>query len=384
MPTPDALHVILTNIHAAPHSGVISFAGAGAQALAWLHSVGGSSRTVLEATDHYAAASLAQAVGFEPEQFTSKRVAAALAARAHARAGVLAPDAPVFGLGCTASIATDRPKRGEHRAFIAVRDAFGTSFYTPTLTKGERTRQGEEEVVSRLIVRAVAEVCGLREFPGSEEVEAYLEPEPDLQALLSDEAAWVAVHPDGKLQTGQEGETLPRVALLSGSFNPLHQGHKELAETAARHLGREVYFELPLVNADKAPIDLSEARRRAAQFSAYAPLVLTRTPLFEQKADLFPGSVFIIGADTAARLVAPRFYGGEPEMASALEHLQASGCRFLVAGRRSQDEGEERFLTLQNIDLPNAHRDLFEALPEEVFRRDISSSALRKDGNVRP
>ena len=382
MSTPESLRAVLTDIHTTPHLGVISFAGAGAQALAWLHSVGGSSRTVLEATDHYAAASLIQAVGFEPEQFTSERVGAALAARAYARAQELAPGRSVFGLGCTASIATDRPKRGEHRAWVAVRDTFGTTFYAPTLTKGERTRQGEEEVVSRLIVRAVAEACGLRDFPGGEEVEAHLEPEPDLQALLSDEAAWAIAHPDGSLQTGQEGETLPRAALLSGSFNPLHQGHRELAETAARHLGREVHFELPLVNADKAPIDLPEARRRAAQFAAYAPLVLTRTPLFGQKADLFPGSVFIIGADTAARLVEPRFYGGEAEMTSALEHLEAAQCRFLVAGRQSQ-KGETRFLTLQDIDIPNAHRDLFEALPEEVFRRDISSSALRAEEGLR-
>ena len=383
MSTSESLHAVLTDIHATPHLGVISFAGAGARALAWLHSVGGSSRTVLEATDHYAAASLAGAVGFEPEQFTSERVAAALATRAYTRAQALAPDRSVFGLGCTASIATDRPKRGEHRAFIAVRDAFGTSFYLPTLTKGERTRQEEEAVVSRLIIRAVAEACGLRSAPGTdEEAQVYLEPEPDLQALLDGETAWVRALPDGRLQTGQEGDS-SRLALLSGSFNPLHQGHEELAETAARHLDREVHFELPLVNADKAPIDLFEARHRAAQFAGYAPLVLTRAPLFGQKADLFPGSVFIVGADTAARLVEPRFYGGEAEMTSALGHLEAAQCRFLVAGRQSQKEGKERFLTLQNIDIPNAHNDLFEALPEEVFRRDVSSSALRAEEDSR-
>jgi hypothetical protein len=43
----------LTAIHATPHMMTMNFAGAGAQALAWLHSVGGSSRTILEATDRY-------------------------------------------------------------------------------------------------------------------------------------------------------------------------------------------------------------------------------------------------------------------------------------------------------------------------------------------
>lgn len=377
MSTPESLQDVLTAIHATPHLGVIRFAGAGAQALAWLHSVGGSSRTLLEATDHYAASSLVQAVGFEPEHFASERVAVALAESAYQRAREISR-ASVFGLGCAATIATDRPKRGEHRAFIAVSDPFGMTSYSLELTKGERTRQGEEEAVSRLIVRAVAEACGLRDVPRSEEhVERHFEPNDGLKMLRSGEAAWVRLEASGSLRAAEKGETLPRTALLSGSFNPLHRGHRALSDVAAKHLGREVHFELPLVNADKAPIDLLEARRRAAQFAGYAPLLLTRTPLFQQKADLFPESVFVIGVDTAARLVQPRFYEGEAGMDAALTHLRKAGCRFLVAGRQSQEEGGKRFFTLRDIDIPGAYRALFEALPEEVFRQDISSSELR-------
>ena len=375
---PSQLHDVLSAVHAAPHLGVILFAGAGSQALTWLHSVGGSSRTLLEATDHYAAASLVQVLGFEPERYTSLSVAEALAARAYARALDLAPDAPTFGLGCTASIATDRVKRGEHRAFVATKDSFGVTSYELTLTKGERTRQEEEDLVSRLMVRAVAEVCGLQGAPElAGNIEAHFKPTRELQALMAGEAPWVMVNPNGQLRLGKQGERLANIALLSGSFNPLHKGHKELAKAAAEHLGQSVCFELPLFNADKAPIDLSEARRRAAQFAAYAPLTLTRTPLFGQKAGLFPESVFIIGADTAARLVEPRFYGGEAGMEEALEGLAAVGCRFLVAGRYQEDEGE--FLSLDGIAIPHAYRELFEALPEEKFRQDISSSRLRAE-----
>lgn len=44
-------HTLITAIHTAARPCVIEFAGAGSQALWWLHSVAGSSRTVLEATD---------------------------------------------------------------------------------------------------------------------------------------------------------------------------------------------------------------------------------------------------------------------------------------------------------------------------------------------
>jgi hypothetical protein len=51
------LEQIITTIHATPQKIVFEFAGAGSQALTWLHAVGGSSRTILEATDRYLAAS---------------------------------------------------------------------------------------------------------------------------------------------------------------------------------------------------------------------------------------------------------------------------------------------------------------------------------------
>ena len=64
-------------LHAGPTRLVFEFAGAGASALALLHAVGGSSRTVLEATDRYAAGSLAEALGWSPAQAVSADVAAA-------------------------------------------------------------------------------------------------------------------------------------------------------------------------------------------------------------------------------------------------------------------------------------------------------------------
>ena len=76
---------------------VIEFAGAGAQALTWLHAVGGSSRTILEATDRYAAPSLVEAIGFSPVQFTSSQVAQAMAVKAFFRASqlVASPQTPI-------------------------------------------------------------------------------------------------------------------------------------------------------------------------------------------------------------------------------------------------------------------------------------------------
>jgi hypothetical protein len=48
-------------------------------------------------------------------------------------------------------------------------------------------------------------------------------------------------------------------------------------------------------------------RRRVAQFtSAGLPLLLTSAPLFTGKAELLRGSKFVLGWDTAVRIVMPK------------------------------------------------------------------------------
>jgi hypothetical protein len=367
-------------IHATLPQVVIEFTGAGLQALAWLHSVGGSSRTVLEATDRYASASLTGLIGFTPVQFTSLDVARAMATKAFIRANHLAPSGiPVAGIGCTAAIATDRAKRGDHRACVVLCTREGVISYNLTLTKGARSRQEEEEVVSLMILRAVAQGCGLAELPelplqADEQVEEQREETGLLERVVSGEFNFVVAWPDGRLTPG---ERLPGIALLSGSFNPLHDGHRHMAEVAARKLGQPVYFELPLVNADKAAIDPAEARRRVEQFAGQAPVILSRAPLFSQKAHFYPHSVFVLGLDTAARLVEPRFYNNNPaEMRAALQAIRTAGCRFLVAGRLVKDQ----FLTARDIAQPNRFHELFEEISETEFREDISSTMLRQKG----
>ena len=363
-------------MHAAPPMVVIEFAGAGAQALAWLHGVAGSSRTVLEATDHYVSTSLISLIGFEPVQFTSPQVARAMATKAYIRARQLVqPHVPVAGIGSTATIATDRAKRGDHRCCVAVCDAHGVTSYALTLTKGLRTRQQEENLVSLLILRAVADVCGVEGLPaprlaGDEAFAEHFEPIDLLARLLAREVGWVAVTSDWQMTTG---EILPHIALLPGAFNPLHVGHRQLARAATNLLGQEVYFELALLNADKAPIELAEARRRITQFAGQATVILTCTPLFSQKAALFPHSVFVLGVDTVERLIQPRFYHNDPdEMVASFKAIRTAGCHFLVAGRLRG----HHFLTLHDLQLPAGYRELFEEIPD--FRMDISSTDLRE------
>jgi hypothetical protein len=375
----DPLRELVEEVHAAPGMLVYEFAGAGVQALAWLHAVGGSSRTVLEATDRYASRSLEEAIGFRPAKSVSPDVARRLAAHARRRAVALAPvGVSVAGVACSATIATDRRKRGEHGVALAVATTLGTFERSVTLVKGARARAEEEAVVSQLVLGMIAAATGvLRRVPPTmlpeETFEERFAPAPLLEQFLAGARHQVALDVDGTL-CGDLSWPAGGVALVCGAFNPLHEGHLGLAAAAQAHLGRPVAFELAIANAEKATLAPAEAYRRSMQFPGRAPLLITRAPLFSQKARLVPGAVFVLGVDTAARVLEERFYEGARDLDAALDEVRANGSRFLVAGRRQED----RFVTLADLAVPARHADLFEALPEATFRADVSSSAIRE------
>lgn len=147
-------------IHATPHRLVYAFAGAGALALHWLHAVAGSSRTLLEARDCYAPRALAEIAAGSGAGAVSGETARAMAVWARQRAARLAEgDWPLLGVSCTAAIATDRARRGAERAFVAVCGAGGGKLYALEMIKGQRDRASQEEIVSRLVVLAIARGC---------------------------------------------------------------------------------------------------------------------------------------------------------------------------------------------------------------------------------
>ena len=142
---------------------VLVVTGGGAQALADLFVVPGASRTVLEALVPYSDCSMREFLGHEPEKAASVETASALARKACERALALRPsdDTPVLGVACTAALVTDRPRRGEHRAHVAVCGCGRVKVHSVILMKNARDRAGEERVVADLVLSIMGRACGL-------------------------------------------------------------------------------------------------------------------------------------------------------------------------------------------------------------------------------
>lgn len=198
-----------------------------------------------------------------------------------------------------------------------------------------------------------------------------------LDHLLAGAIATLTLAPDGSVRV----DNPPQGAIVSGAFNPLHAGHEGMAAAAARLVGQPASFELAVVNADKGALTPAEITRRAAQFAGRHTLTLSREPLFVGKATLYPGRTFVLGYDTAARLLEPRYYGGAAGLHAALAAIADRGCRLLVAGRLTG----ERFQTLADLPVPSEYATLFAPIPEQLFRADISSTELRaRDASSQP
>ena len=368
---------MVQQIHDRPGRMMVVTAGAGTQAVAWLLGVAGASRTLLEALVPYDESSFNDFLGQIPDQYVAPETAGLLAGRAVSRAQRLwhGPE-PVIGLACTATIVTDRPKLGEHRAHICAWTAEKIIHHSLHLHKGARNRKGEEGLVSQLLLNALAEAYGLETrlalpLVTGDEHECSRAGVTDVASeLLQGEIDHFSVGAGGLL-----GKPINGAAVLSGAFNPLHQGHTALAEAAAGMLGTEVVFELAAVNADKPPMAEEQVLGRLLQFAGRYPVLVSAAPTFLAKARLFPGTTFVVGYDTAARIIQPRFYGGgEGQMIAALVEIREHGCRFLVAGRRDR---QGKFHEADELVVPDTLQDLFQSLPGSLFRRDISSSEIR-------
>lgn len=380
---------LIQSIHDTPGLWVVAATGGGSGALSGLLEVSGASRTLVEATIPYAPSALASYLGHAPTQAASPATARAMAMAAFRRCQVLQHEQPLplFGLGCCAALTTDRIRRGTDRCFVAVQSLTATFEFSLTLAPKQRDRQAQEALCADFIWHIISHAQrAIR--PDEDQANAGLEikqaevEKADIKGIddadfLSQRQVW-APPAWQALFCGTPSSTWTATAapsaVLPGSFNPLHDGHRRMAAIAAAHLGVAVVLEVSAFNVDKPPLDYFDLQQRQAG-SDELPLIFTNAPTFIEKSALFPGVTFVVGSDTIERIADPKYYAGDiRQRDAALELLSTRGHQFLVFGRISG----QHFIGLEDLNLPKTLRDQCTGIAESQFRIDVASRDLRQ------
>ena len=154
-------------LHSVAGRGCFAVTGSGIQAISDLFSQPGASRTILDAQVPYSRLAFEEFVGGPTDQHVSADEAKLMANAALKRAKYLAQndegDEPLFGVGCTAAVATDRVRRGEDRAHIAWTNGTRSGGASIWFDKQVRTRGDEDAVISAIVLNSVAMALGIDE-----------------------------------------------------------------------------------------------------------------------------------------------------------------------------------------------------------------------------
>ena len=157
---------LVQRLHDSPVMLVAAITGGGNAFITDLLNVAGASRTVLEVIVPYSDAArtdllaLDRRYSADDSGAVSTATGEALARACFSRAQSLAADNPgavLAGVACTATLVTDRPKVGKHRAHLAICSSRGTISTPVNLPKGMHDRVTEDRLVADALLRALVD-----------------------------------------------------------------------------------------------------------------------------------------------------------------------------------------------------------------------------------
>ena len=358
---------LIQKIHESKYRITFVSSGGGTNAISSLLKVPGASNTVLESYIPYSKKSMDLFLNRKPDHYCSLNTSLSMAANAYKKCMQIDPEYKkkyLIGISVTASLATTYTKIGDHKFYISVQTESFTKSIECLLIKGSRSREEEEQLITEYVLSLVAECCGIeKNVPHHDEIPVIytIKAEKSWKKLLNNDVNFIS-----------SDRSTPEL-IFPGSFNPLHDGHLRMRELAEKKTGMRATFEICARNADKPPLTFHEIKRTLDQFTDNDSWVMTSAGRFSEKAEMFPNSVFIIGADTLMRVFDEKFYSNKKDMLDHIDRFNDHNINFLVFGRKVN----KKFISLRDIVIPENIKSRCTGFEEGSFRDDISSTELR-------
>ena len=358
---------LIQKIHESKYRITFVSSGGGTNAISSLLKVPGASNTVLESYIPYSKKSMDLFLNRKPDHYCSLNTSLSMAANAYKKCMQIDPKYKkkyLIGISVTASLATTYTKIGDHKFYISVQTESFTKSIECLLIKGSRSREEEEQLITEYVLSLVAECCGIeKNMPHHDEIPIIhtIKAEKSWKKLLNNDVNFIS-----------SDRSTPEL-IFPGSFNPLHDGHLRMRELAEKKTGMRATFEICARNADKPPLTFHEIKRTLDQFTDNDSWVMTSAGRFSEKAEMFPNSVFIIGADTLMRVFDEKFYSNKKDMLDHIDRFNDHNINFLVFGRKVN----KKFISLRDIVIPENIKNRCTGFEEGSFRDDISSTELR-------
>lgn len=368
----------IQKINASNYKFIIAVTGGGTAAIGELLKYGGGSSTLIEAIVPYSPQSLQNFIGTKPEKYVSSKTARLMAMASFQKAIKLNHVKNIFGIGVTCSLKKkDERLNRKHEIYIAVQTSQYTSVYNLLLTI-DRKRQLEEKIVSELILRIIGHVClqqdcfkNMNLLTTDEKITVINASSlPNMEKLLlQDNHIFYSV-----LSKFNKNNIQQSNIIFSGSFDPCHKNHVQMATIASNKFNMQVIFEISIKNVDKPPIDYISLEERINSIKnninevVLKDIVITNAPLFAQKAELFPNSIFIVGTDTVQRIFNVKYYRNADNQKSLFEHFIAHKIKFLVFQRKDKE-----------LIIPDEVKSIFITVPINEYQDDgMSSTSMRQ------
>lgn len=378
-------------IHRSNCRAVVAITGGGTAAIHELLQHGEGSSTLLEANVPYSSLSLDSYLDQTPEKYCSPATARAMAMVAYRRAIELLADdggtAPhdLIGIGATCTLTKGYKERAgrKHEIHVGLQ-TFDTTYVASLVLGEDRSREEEEAIASWLILNTLEVGCCVDPIPCPHQL-SNKERVVTSKATVPEPVGEILAQPDRIMDTSHipifatiecehSDAVQPATVVFPGSFDPCHKNHIRMAMVAHERYSRPVHFEISMTNVDKPPIDLISLKQRLDCLQAYCgerfmgDIYLTNAPLFLQKASLFPGATFVVGADTINRIFQVRYYRNASDLKDLIVHFRKQEIRFLVFQRKGVE-----------LDIDPQLRDMCDIVPLEGYQDDgTSSSAIRE------